>query len=191
MTGWRLVLAGLVLLVAGCEGPDLGLPWDFERMLQQPRGDAYAPSNFFADGKVMQSPPAGSVPFGAVDVGRPPLTRGLLEDGRRAFEITCAACHGVDGEARTPVAAAMTLRRPPSLHEKRLRDLSLDALHQIVDQGYGLMPSYASLLDLRERWAVAAYVQTLQRSRRVALDRLPPDLATEARRALLGAEREP
>ena len=185
-----------VLFLAACEGPHLGWPWDWERMIEQPRYDAYAASPFFADGMAMRTPPVGTVPYRAVGTRAPlpttppgdtiPLAvdAALLASGRERFDIVCAPCHGLDGSARTPVAASMTLRPPPSLHEPRLRALGPGALHRIVAEGYGLMPSYAPLLDVRARWAVVAYVQALQRSQNALLAELPPELRDEAAQAL-------
>ena len=49
-----------VALAAGCQrvgGPHVNL----QRMFVQPRYEPYGPSRFFADGKAMQLPPAGTV----------------------------------------------------------------------------------------------------------------------------------
>jgi mono/diheme cytochrome c family protein len=181
----RAALLAAALALA-CEGPHLGFVWDFERMLRQPRDDAYAGA--------MRTPPEGTVPFAAAldsaPVAPPALSLPLLLEGRARFEITCAACHGLDGRAETPVAAAMALRRPPSLHEPRLVALSPESLEHVIAAGYGLMPSYASLLDAEQRWAVVAYVETLQRSQRVALAALPPPARAEAESALAALPKE-
>ncbi|HVZ23633.1 MAG TPA: cytochrome c, partial [Vicinamibacterales bacterium] len=63
-----------------------------------------------------------------------------------------------------------------------------DRLYATVTGGAGFMPSYAPELDVRERWAVVAYVRALQRSQSMTLDALPGDLQAEAR-AALGGER--
>ncbi|MEZ4333613.1 MAG: cytochrome c [Myxococcota bacterium] len=198
----RRVAAGLAvgllvgLVSTGCEGPDLGFPFDFERMLDQPRYDPYGASAFFEDGMAMRVPPSGTVAYrplaGPGPFARPvdpwpeppPVTAALLRAGRDQFEAICGACHGVDGRAQTPVAESMRLRRPPSLHAPRLRALSSEAIHAVIEQGYGLMPSYAGLLLPRERWAVALYAKVLQASQRVKLASLPPDVREAALRAL-------
>ena len=46
------------------------------------------------------------------------------------------------------------------------------------------MPSYAVQLSRRDRWAVAAYVKTLQLSRHAELERLPKATQDQARKAL-------
>ncbi len=101
----------------------------------------------------------------------------------------CAACHGLAGDGDSPVARNMALRKPPSLHEPRIRALPAGRLYAVVRDGYGLMPSYAEELSVGERWAVVAYVRALQLSQGARLAELPPELRSEARaRADAGAE---
>src|SRR5690606_29762514 len=94
--------------------------------------------------------------------------------GARRYEIFCAPCHGLDGEAETPVARDMALRAPPSLHERRIVESTDLYLYEVVRDGYGLMPSYAARLDPRDRWAVVAYVRALQLAARAPVAWLPP-----------------
>jgi mono/diheme cytochrome c family protein len=111
------------------------------------------------------------------------LTHHLLDTGRHHFEQICATCHGVLGDGDTVVAERMR-RRPPSLHEARLVELSPGRLFQIASEGYGYMPGYESVLSVDDRWAVVAYVQALQKSQRLRLAELPPDVAERIRRRL-------
>ena len=88
-----------------------------------------------------------------------PVDRLLLEHGRERFEILCAACHGITGDSESVVAGNMDLRKPPSLHEDRIRAFPAGRLYRVIRVGYGLMPSYAAQLSVDERWGVVAYVQ--------------------------------
>lgn len=185
----RVLLAALAL-AAACE-------WDYERMIDQPRFDPYEPNPFFSDGATMQTPPPGTVSrdavlgppalvtgaVGGAYVGRPPIrvTPAVLRRGRDRYDIFCAACHGRIGDGRTQVAENMRLRPPPSLHEPRLVAAPAGRLFAVATAGYGLMPSYAEELDVLDRWAVVAYVQTLQLSQAAELAELPPAMAEEAR----------
>jgi mono/diheme cytochrome c family protein len=188
-----VVLAlGLAFVVAASSGCSV----DLERMIDQSRYDAYEPSEFFADGTIMRSPPLGTVSRSAV-LGPTELlegTRGdayvtelpvpataeLLARGRNRYDIFCGACHGVSGDGRTRVAAAMTLRPPPSLHEPRFREYPAGRLYRVIAEGYGLMRSYAADLPVHDRWAVVAYVQALQLSQAAALEELPDRVRQEA-----------
>ncbi|MBX3187868.1 MAG: cytochrome c [Labilithrix sp.] len=145
------------------------------RMLDQPRADPYGPSKAFADGKVMRTPPPGTIPHDD-DATIPATTISLLERGRARFDVTCAACHGIDGYGRTPVASNMRRRPPPSLHEARIRALGRAQIYDVVTGGYGLMPSYEAILSFDDRWAVADYVRALQLSRSAPIASLPPEV---------------
>jgi mono/diheme cytochrome c family protein len=161
----------------------------WERMLEQPRVDPYAASRFFRDGRAMRDPPAGTVPRDRI-TGDPARTRGLragtyvtdvpipltgelLRQGRVQFETVCSVCHGVRGDGVSRVAQSMELRPPPSLHEARIRALAPGRVFETITHGYGLMPSYAAMLDVDARWAVVAYVGALQLSQWAPVAELP------------------
>ncbi|WP_373047313.1 c-type cytochrome [Vulgatibacter sp.] len=188
----------VALLVAGCDDRDNLVPpdWDLNRMIEQPRYDPFERSPFFADGRTMQAPPAGTVPrervlgppartLGLVD-GEPvetiplQLTADLLERGRKQYGVFCAPCHGADGSGETVVADNMPLVKPVSFHSPTIRAKPPGHLYRVVSEGYGMMPRYAYQLDIEERWAVVAYMQALQRSRSVRLADLPSDLRRKA-----------
>jgi mono/diheme cytochrome c family protein len=185
----RLLSATAVVWSTGCDV-------DLERMLDQKRYDAYEPSEHFDDGMAMRTPPVGTVPRSRL-MAPAPVAQGvqdgqlveripvdvspaLIERGRDRYQIFCAPCHGVLGNSDTRVAASMTLRPPPSLHEPRIRDYPPGRIYQVITGGYGLMRSYAAELTIGDRWAVVAYVQALQLSQHAVLDRLPAELRKEA-----------
>jgi mono/diheme cytochrome c family protein len=188
------------MLAAGCHNRQAvhELQPGWERMQVQPRYNPYKPSTFFSDGRAMRTPPAGTVPRGQI-VGNPlrtlgqaqgnyatsipvPVTAALLNSGREHFENTCAVCHGVLGDGHSQVALNMFLRPPPSLHEARIRNDPPGRLYEIVRQGYGLMPSYAALLTVDERWAVVAYVRALQLSQGAPVATLPAHVQAQLMR---------
>ena len=182
--------AGLLLacLAAACQG--WGIDPDLERMIDQPKVETYEASAAFADGRGTRPPPPGTVPrerrflAAAVDGYPMPLSRPLVERGRRRFEIVCAACHGLLGDGDSKVAENMSLRRPPSLHDPRLLALAPARLVEIMTKGYGLMPPLVEQLPLDDRWAVAAYVKALQLSQHARLSELPPAIRARAEEQL-------
>lgn len=198
----NLVLGvALATSATACRTHDVFRKLDFSwnRMQSQPRYDDYAPSPFFADGMTMRAPPEGAVPYsesavnprerdgkekdGAYVRAFPlPITRPLLHLGRDRFQIVCAACHGVRGDGDSIVAKYMP-RRPPSLHEQRIRVLPDGRIYSVIRDGYGLMPAYGSHFSVEERWAVVAYVRALERSQNAVVARLPASIARELERA--------
>ena len=199
MTAARLAwLAGAI--AALCAACDNGEPLpDWSRMITQPKLLPYGETAVFSDGRAMRPLPLGAVPrewiadpalrtgqtaAGDVDTVPVPVTRALLDRGRQRFAIVCATCHGVAGDGNSAVARNMQRRRPPSLHEPRIAALTPGALYRVILDGYGLMPSYAKLLVPDDRWAVVAYVRTLQLAWRVRLAALPPAIRDDAMRRL-------
>ncbi len=186
----RAPAATALLLLAGCSVLD--------PMMEQDKVKPYRPSGFYPDGVSMRAPPAGAVARDAVldpvvrtglrADGKPveripiPLTPELLRTGRKRFEIICATCHGLVGDGRSLVAAKMSLRPPPSLHDYVARPDGY--LYQVISDGFGLMPSYADQLTPAERWGVVAYLRALQLSQHTRIAEAAP-----AVRARLEGER--
>jgi mono/diheme cytochrome c family protein len=161
-------------------------------MITQPKLLPYGEAAMFRDGRAMRPLPPGAVPREGLPDPAPgdgdtlpvPVTRALLDRGRRRFAIACATCHGIAGDGDSPVARAMQRRRPPSLHEARIAALAPGALYRVIADGYGLMPSYAALLAPDDRWAVVAYVRTLELAWTARLDALPPAIRDDVARRL-------
>jgi hypothetical protein len=169
-------------------------------MIEQRYAEPYEASPYFANGRVLQHPPAGTIARDQI-VGAPlltegmenniyaeripiPLSRAMLDKGRANYEIFCATCHGMLGDGQSIPADFMTFRRPPSLVDPPIRDYPPGRTYRAIAQGYGLMPSYAWLLGMEERWAVAGYLKALTLSQRAELDALPPPVRQEAEQAL-------
>jgi mono/diheme cytochrome c family protein len=113
------------------------------------------------------------------------ITRDLLHTGKDRFEIYCAPCHGLTGDGASIVGETMDLRRPPAIAGRAARRLPVGRIFQVIEEGYGLMRSYAEdLTTPEERWAVVAYLEALQLSHGVAVDTLPPEVRREVERHL-------
>jgi len=189
-----LVASGLV----GCDNH--GATPDWSRMITQPKLLPFGATDLFDDQRAMRPVPAGAIPRAWIadparrtgctadgadlDAAPLPVTRALLERGRERFTVACAPCHGVAGDGDSVVARNMQRRRPPSLHEPRLVALTPGALYRVIASGYGVMPSYQTLLSVDDRWAVVAYVRTLELSWTARLDALPGAVRDDAGRSL-------
>lgn len=189
-----LVAAGLI----GCD--NRGATPDWSRMITQPKLKPFGATELFADQRAMRPLPGGAIAREWIadparrtgrtaqgdELAAPPLpvTRAVLERGRARFAIVCATCHGIAGDGDSVVARNMQRRRPPSLHEPRLVALTPGALYRVISAGYGVMPSYRTLLTADDRWAVVAYVRTLELSWTAKLEALPPAVRDDAVRRL-------
>ncbi len=178
---------GSLAFATGCSQEDI------DPMIKQAKYKAYAPNPFFADGRGMRPPVAGTVAreqtLGPAQLIRGvdekglditnfplPLTAQLLENGRKKYDIHCGICHGLAGDGMSLVASQMSLKPPPSLHTKRA--VTNGHLYKTIAEGYGLMGGYAAELSVEERWAVVAYVRALQRSQFARLEDATPEART-------------
>jgi mono/diheme cytochrome c family protein len=157
-------------------------------MQDQPRYEAFEASTFFEDGQSARPVIAGTVARGQlredsayytakVDgevVTELPLelTPELLERGRERYDIFCALCHGAAG-AGDGMIVQRGFRKPPSLHIERLRNSRVGHFFDVSTNGFGAMPSYASRVPVRDRWAIVAYIRALQLSQNATLEDVP------------------
>jgi len=192
------MLALLALAAAGCDENILDPMAD-----RQPKALRYKESDFYADGLWMRAPPEGTVPRERITLNRPltsgrepdgpiqpntealphyvstvpiPMSRKLLDLGRKRFDITCATCHGPLGDGNSIVATQMALRPPPSLMKANYVQKPAGYVYEVITKGFGMMASYAAELTVEERWAVVAYLRALQLSQTTAVGALPPDI---------------
>jgi len=90
-----------------------------------------------------------------------PVTKELIDRGQERFNIYCIVCHGPEGEAD-----GMVVRRgfpkPPTYHDDRLRNAPVGHFFDVMTNGWGKMNSYAAQVSPADRWAIAAYIRTLQ-----------------------------
>jgi mono/diheme cytochrome c family protein len=170
----------LLSVLAGCEALD--------PMITQQKVKPYRESEFWPDRISMRPPQPGTVaredvvpaeiatgrgPDGKILTRLPvPITRALLERGRGRFDIHCAVCHGYLGDGVSLVARNMSLRPPPSLLTRAQQP---DGWYfQVMSEGFGVMPSYASQLSYEDRWAIVGYLRALQLSQSTRVDQLAP-----------------
>jgi mono/diheme cytochrome c family protein len=154
-------------------------------MQDQPRYKPLAASSFFQDGRSARPAVAGTVARGQLDdealAGDPnsdrlpmPVTAALLDRGEQRYDIYCSPCHDRVGNGQ-----GMVVRRgfqmPPSLHIDRLRQAPAGHVFDVVTNGLGAMPSYASQIPARDRWAIVAYVRALQRSQHASVTDVPQE----------------
>ncbi len=124
-----------------------------------------------------------------------PITSEILARGRQRFTIYCAICHDAAGTGNGKIVQR-GFTKPPSYltdnsrqfahsgYQITLRDVPVGYLFDVPTKGYGAMADYATQVSPRDRWAIVAYIRTLQLSQSVPLDSLPPALRDEAEHGL-------
>ena len=65
-------------------------------------------------------------------------------------------------------------RRPPSFADERLRQAPIGHFFDVMTNGFGAMPDYASQIKVEDRWAIIAYIRALQLSEHATLADVPP-----------------
>jgi mono/diheme cytochrome c family protein len=153
-----VVLAALLVLAAS----------SCDEMSHQPRYDYAERTKLFADGKSLQAPPDGTIArddpaWQAALAERPAMTAALLARGRERYGIYCAICHDAAGYGQG-IVPSRGFPTPPSFHIDRLRQAPSSYLVDVITQGHGAMYSYADRVTPADRWAIAAYIRTLQLS---------------------------
>ena len=167
------IVAGLAAaaLVAGCE----------QEMVDMPRSEAYEASAVLPEATSARPLVAGTIARGEPLGPRPEqfpfeVTPALLERGRERYVIYCSPCH-----SRTGDGDGMIVKRgfpaPPSYHIPRLRAAPDGYIFDVITNGYGAMYSYAARVSPDDRWAIVAYIRTLQYSRHAPVASLPEAVA--------------
>jgi mono/diheme cytochrome c family protein len=167
------------LLLSGCYR---------QQMAAQPKYNAQAPSDLFADGMSARPRVPGTVARGELVVddfahtgkvgnaegdGFPfPVTPQVMARGRERFDIYCSECHGRlgNGDGMIPRRG---LRRPPSYHTDVLRNAKTGHFFDVMTNGFGAMPAYGSMIPLEDRWAIVAYIRALQLSQNATVADVP------------------
>jgi mono/diheme cytochrome c family protein len=170
----------VLLLCAALSGCDRPSRRGFEYAPDMARSvpyDTFAPNPVTRDGLTQQRPVRGTIPRGfrpvhfaattadAERAGRElasPLapTPSVIGRGKESYETFCLVCHGAHGDGDGPIAPLIP--GPPPYSSDRVRVIPEGRLFHVITFGSGRMPSYASQVPADERWAIVAYVRTLQ-----------------------------
>jgi mono/diheme cytochrome c family protein len=167
-----------VLALAGCR----------QDMQDQPRFKPLAQSDFYADLRSARPPVEGTVARGQLHedsyfytgkFGNNPgdympfaVTEDVLARGRERFNIYCAPCHSRLGDGNGMIVQR-GFRAPPSFHTERLRKAPLGYFVDVMTNGFGAMPDYASQIPPRDRWSIVAYIRALQLSQGATMGDVP------------------
>jgi hypothetical protein len=155
----------------------------------QPRQNPLSRSDFYADQRSARPPVEGTIARGQLhedayfytgkignnpgDVMPFPVTQEVLAHGRERFNIFCAPCHSRLGDGNGFVPSRGFARKPPSFHIQRLQKAPVGYFYDVITEGFGTMPDYASQIPPHDRWDIVAYVRALQLSQNATLADVP------------------
>jgi mono/diheme cytochrome c family protein len=194
-----LVAGAFLLSFTGCRGEISHQPplWIKHGMEFQPKYKAFEENDYFADGRNMRTPPAGTVARGLLkaddafwrggDSAHPvtknpvPISMDLLSRGQERFNIYCSPCHGITGMGNGMVAQHGFVPAPPNLFQDRIVKLSDGDIYRTVSYGIRTMPSYVKQIPEADRWAIVAYLRALQMSQNAPLSAVPDSVKASLR----------
>lgn len=172
-------LAGFVCM-AGCR----------QDMHNQPRYKPFPATDFFGDGRSARPEVEGTVARGHLRIDQArytakmneadvtefpfPITRADLVRGQERFNIYCSPCHSRIGDGNGMVVRR-GFRQAASYHTDKLIKAPVGHFFDVMTNGFGAMPSYASRVEPDDRWRIAAYIRVLQLSENATIDDVPAD----------------
>lgn len=140
--------------------------------------DAYTANPNFADGQTSRKPISGTVAVGhelpdhmvegdtnayksfTTDMR---FNEAELAEGKRLFNIYCGICHGTNLDGQGPLyASGKFAAMPANLKDAKYLHMSAGTMYAAIKYGKGVMGSYASQLDIKQRWMVIAYIKKVQ-----------------------------
>ena len=114
-----------------------------------------------------------------------PITKEALDRGQERYQIFCSVCHGMTGYGDGIVARrGFNKPAPASYHQDRLRQAPVGHFFDVMTNGWGAMPSYASQIPVEDRWKIIAYIRALQ------LSQMPAGASAAAKEGKEGAGKD-
>ena len=101
-----------------------------------------------------------------------PVTEQLLARGQQRYTINCSPCHGAGGDGKG-ITSKYNMIAMANFHDARLVKLPDGDIFNTITYGKNLMGAYGPNVTVADRWAIVAYIRTLERSRLASLDDVP------------------
>ncbi len=140
--------------------------------------DAYTYNPNFADSQSSRKPVPGTVARGhqlpdhlkeGDTIAYKAYTTSLrfteqeLQEGKRLYDIYCGICHGQKLDGQGPLfASGKYASMPANFKDGKYLNMSVGTMYAAVKFGKNAMGSYASQLDVKQRWQVIAYIKKVQ-----------------------------
>lgn len=88
-------------------------------------------------------------------------TQATIQRGHDRYQIQCAVCHGATGTGNG-IATKYGLVGVANLQQQRLSDMSDGEIYNTLVNGKNTMLGYGASVQVPDRWAIIAYIRTLQ-----------------------------
>lgn len=90
-----------------------------------------------------------------------PVTQELINRGEERYRVFCIVCHGPNGDGNGMIARR-GYEGVKSYHTDELRAAPVGHFYDVVANGWGRMNGYKDMIPVYDRWAIVAYIRTLQ-----------------------------
>lgn len=91
------------------------------------------------------------------------FTEAQLNEGKRLYDIYCGICHGEGLDGQGPLfTSGKFAAMPANLLDGKYLHMPVGTMYAAIKFGKNMMGSYASQLDIYERWQVIAYIKKVQ-----------------------------
>lgn len=140
--------------------------------------DAYTHNPNFADGETSRLPVPGTVARGhelpdhlvegdtnsyktfTTDMR---FTEAQVKEGGRLYDIYCGICHGQKLDGQGPLfTSGKFVAMPANLMGPNYVNMPVGQIYYAIKYGKNMMGSYASQLNIKQRWQVIAYIKKMQ-----------------------------
>jgi len=140
--------------------------------------DAYTSNPNFADSQTSRLPVNGTIAIGHMLPDH--LTEGdttayktytttlrfneeELAEGKRLFMIYCAICHGPELDGNGPLyKSGKFAAMPANFKDGKYLHMPVGQMYAAVKYGKNMMGSYASQIDIKQRWMILAFIKKTQ-----------------------------
>lgn len=140
--------------------------------------DAYTANPNFADGMTSRLPVSGTIARGhelpdhlmegdtnayKTFTTSARFNAADLKEGARLFNIYCGICHGTGMDGQGPLfTSGKFASMPANLKDAKYLHMPVGQMYAAIKFGKNMMGSYASQLDIKQRWMVIAYIKKVQ-----------------------------
>jgi len=115
----------------------------------------YSSSNSYQDTGKMGANWGTGIPYD--------ITPEFIARGQDRFNISCQVCHGATA-AGNGIAGKYGLVAIANLHQDRIRQMADGEIFNTITHGKNTMMGYGDRIQVKDRWAIIAYVRALQKS---------------------------
>ncbi len=86
-----------------------------------------------------------------------------IKEGGRLFNIYCGICHGTGLDGQGPLFnSGKFASMPANFKDAKYLHMPVGQMYAGIKYGKNMMGSYASQLDIKQRWMVIAYIKKFQ-----------------------------